>query len=82
MNVLGKVGTSKIFADVKLRRIYSDGRSSTVATWNNLTSYSDTLRVGETATVTSGYTYRLEADVKVYQGSVGEYISIYKEGYY
>ena len=53
-----------------------------MATWNNLTSYSDRLRVGETATVTSGYTYRLEVDVNVYQGSVGEHISIYKEGYY
>lgn len=82
VNVLGKAGTTKIVADVKLVRINSDGRTSTVATWNNLTSNSDTLRVGKTATVTSGYTYRLEADVEVYKGSVGEYISLSKEGYY
>lgn len=82
LNVLGKAGTTKIVADLKLLRIYSDGRTATVATWNNLTSYSDTLRVGKTATVTSGYTYRLETVTNVYKGSVGEYISLYKEGYY
>lgn len=64
-NILAKAGTTKIVADVKLLRIYLDGKSSTVATWNNLTSNSYTLRIGKTANVTSGYTYRLETDVEV-----------------
>lgn len=57
--MLGKAATTKIVADVKLLRIYSDGRDLAVVTWDNLTFNSDTLRIEKTANATLGYTYRL-----------------------
>lgn len=74
--------TSKIKADIRLYRVNSNGSYTSVASWKSITSYGNTLNVTRSASVTSGYTYLLEADIEVHNGSNIEYISLEKKGYY
>jgi hypothetical protein len=82
LNVLGKQNVSKITADMRLYRINSNGSYSSVASWRSITAYGSSLNATRLSGITPGYTYRLEADIKVYNGSNVEDISLYKEGYY
>ena len=80
--VRGKSNTTKVVADLQLYRINSNGSYTSVASWKNITSYGNSLNVTRSASVTSGYTYRLEANIKVHNGSNIESIYDYKLGYY
>jgi hypothetical protein len=82
LNVLGKQDVSKITADMRLYRINSNGSYSSVASWRSITAYGSSLKATRSSGITPGYTYRLEADIKVHNSSNVEDISLYKEGYY
>lgn len=57
--VYGKTGTTMITGTAVLARQNSNGTYTTVKTWSNLVSYSDTLTFNGIHYVTTGYTYRL-----------------------
>lgn len=82
LDVIGKGNTTKIVADLQLYRINSNGSYTSVASWKNITSYGNSLNVTRSSSITSGYTYRLEANIKVHNGSNVESIYDYKLGYY
>ena len=82
LNVRGTSKTTKIIGHIRLYRINSNGGYSSIASWKNITSYGNSLKITKTSSITSGYTYRVEADIEVYNGSNIEKISLYKEGYY
>ena len=74
--------------DVKLNLSFSSGVANCTLNVlgkqnvSKITAYGSSLNATRLSGITPGYTYRLEADIKVYNGSNVEDISLYKEGYY
>lgn len=66
---------TKIVAELQVK----DGSSwDTVETWT-VTNNSDTARLSETYTVTSGNTYRVKATATVWEGSLSETQTVYSD---
>lgn len=79
--VIGKTGTSRITATVKLQRKNTNGTYTNVKTWSGLSTNDSILTFNNSYNVTRGYTYRLMINATVYKGSSGENVSHYVERY-
>lgn len=79
--VIGKTGTSRITATVKLQRKNTNGTYTNVKTWAGLSANGSTLTFNDSYNVTCGYTYRLMINATVYKGGSGENVSKSVEKY-
>jgi len=73
--VIGKMGTSKITATVKLQRKNSNGTYTTVKTWSNLQTNGTVFSFSQSYNVTRSYTYRLVINATVYKDGSSENVS-------
>ncbi|WP_411678026.1 hypothetical protein [Caproicibacter sp.] len=71
--VIGKSGTSKITANVLLKQVTSNG-TKTIKTWTGLSASGNEFYFDKSYYVSSGYTYELEIDAKVYRNGTEESI--------
>lgn len=68
-------GTTKITADFVLERKNSNGTYTVVKTFPTKTTNSASLRFSDTATITTGYTYRLSLSATVTRNGTNETVS-------
>lgn len=71
----GFSGTTKITADFVLERKNSNGTYTVVKTFPTKTANSASLRFSDTATITTGYTYRLSVSATVTRNGTNETVS-------
>jgi hypothetical protein len=76
-----KSGTTKITATGILKRVNSDGTTTTVKTWSGLSAAGEELDIDKAYYVDSGYTYEFEIDAQIYRNGTVEYISISDSDY-
>ena len=80
--IVGLSGSSISGAQVYLDRVYSDGSTSRVATWNNPPISGTRLTFSDSRYVISGYTYRLTMEATVTRNGVSEPINLSMDSYH